>query len=440
MTVPISSSDPEMATSPRRHAPSLMVQILIGMAAGIIVGAVLNAMPGEREWIVPNVLQPLGDIFIRLMQMIVVPLVFSIMVATVAGSDDRKLGTLGVKTMTYFIAVTSIAIIFGIVAANILQPGSGADISQMTSVHLDSARSVHGIGQFVEDVIPRNIVFAMGEGKILSVLFFAVLFGIGVAHLPNDQRQPIVTLVKSVAAAMFRVVNIVMMYSPIGVFGLVAVTVSSFGIASLLPLAKLIVATYITIALFVVIVLGLIARVAGVSLWKLIWYIKDELLIAFTTTTSAAVMPQLIKKLEAFGVPARVVNLTVPLGYSFNMDGGSLALGLGALFVAQLYNIPLGWPEQAMLVLTMVVTSKGAAGVSGYMFVVLSATLASAGLPVEGVAFLAGVYRFMEMATTTCNVLGNALAPIVIARWEGVPAASMRPPPQEPVLGGPVSF
>lgn len=434
MDVPVISSGEEQAVRRRRRTPSLMVQILIGMTAGIALGAVLNVLPDERAWIVPNILQPLGDIFIRLMQMIVIPLVFSIMVATVAGSDDRKLGLIGIKTMAYFITVTSIAIIFGILAANILQPGTGADISRMAQVHLDSAQTVHGFGQFVEDVIPRNIVFAMGEGKILSVLFFAVLFGIAVSRLQDDQRQPIVTLVKSVAAAMFRVVSIVMMYSPVGVFALVAVTVASFGVASLLPLAKLIIATYVTIGLFVLIVLAPIARLAGVSLWKLIWYIKDELLIAFTTTTSAAVMPQLIRKLEAFGVPARVVNLTVPLGYSFNMDGGSLALGLGALFVAQLYNIPLSWPAQAMLVLTMVVTSKGAAGVSGYMFVVLSATLASAGLPVEGVAFLAGVYRFMEMATTTCNVLGNALAPIVIARWEGVPAEIMGPPVQETTL------
>ncbi len=422
----------QIVAAPRsRTRPSLMVQILIGMALGIIVGLLLHAAtPDIRAWAIGNVLQPLGDVFIRMMQMIVIPLVFAIMVSSIADGDERQLGTLGAKTMTYFIVVSSVAIVFGLVAANLLQPGTGANISRLQSAHMSAVQPLHGVGQFVEDVIPRNLFQAMSEGKVLSVLFFAILFGLAVSRLERDHRQRIVELAQSIAAAMYRVVAIVMMYSPVGIFGLVSVTVASFGIASLLPLAKLILATYVTIALFIVIVLGLIARMAGVSLGKLIWYLRDELVIAFTTTTSAAVMPQLMGKLEGYGVPPRIVNLTVPLGYSFNMDGGSLALGLGAMFVAQLYGIHLAWPQQAMLVITMVITSKGAAGVSGYMFVVLSATLASAGLPVEGVAFLAGVYRFMEMATTTCNVIGNALAPVVIARWEGVPASVLTPPPR----------
>jgi proton glutamate symport protein len=203
------------------------------------------------------------------------------------------------------------------------------------------------------------------------------------------------------------------------VFGMIAVTVANFGFSSLLPLAKLIMVSYVAIAFFVLVVLNLVARVCRINLFALMRHIKDELVLAFSTASSAAVMPQLMKKLETYGVPPSLVSFVVPVGYSFNLDGASLFLGIGTLFVAQLYGIDLSLGDQALLVVTMVLTSKGAAGVPGFMFVILSATLASAGLPLEGIAFIAGVYRLMEMPTTALNVLGNALAPLVIAKWEG---------------------
>ena len=209
-----------------------------------------------------------------------------------------------------------------------------------------------------------------------------------------------------------------MAYSPIGVFGMIAVTVANFGFSSLLPLAKLIMVSYVAIAFFVLVVLNLVARVCGINLFALMRHIKDELVLAFSTASSAAVMPQLMKKLETYGVPPSLVSFVVPVGYSFNLDGASLFLGIGTLFVAQLYGIDLSLGDQALLVVTMVLTSKGRPG-TGFMFVILSATLASAGLPLEGIAFIAGVYRLMEMPTTALNVLGNALAPLVIAKWEG---------------------
>jgi len=210
-----------------------------------------------------------------------------------------------------------------------------------------------------------------------------------------------------------------MAYSPIGVFGMISVTVANFGFSSLLPLAKLVIVAYVSMFLFGAVVLGAVARCAGISLLALVRHIKDELVLAFSTASSAAVMPQLMVKLERYGAPRELVSFVVPIGYSFNLDGAAIFLGIGTLFVAQLYGIELTMAQQAMLVVTMVLTSKGAAGVPGFMIVILSATLASAGLPLEGIAFIAGIYRIIDMATTTLNVLGNALAPLVIAKWHG---------------------
>jgi proton glutamate symport protein len=394
---------------------------------GIAVGALLNNFPEQRPWWNANLLQPLGDVFIKLMQMIVIPIVFSCMVLGIAGHGDGKaLGRIGLKTLGYFFAVTTLAIVIGLISANLLQPGAGADLGAANAAQVDAARSgsAHqSFAQVILGIIPSNAVGAMAEGKLLPVLFFSVIFGLGVAGLPEERKAPLLGVFRSVADAMFRVTAMVMAYSPIGVFGMIAVTVSTFGISSLLPLAKLIGVAYLTIFFFAAVVLSSIARLAGVPYLRLIAHIKDELLLAFSTASSAAVMPQLIAKLQTFGVPARIVSFVVPVGYSFNLDGASLFLGIGTLFVAQLFGIELSFADQALLVVTMVITSKGAAGVPGFMFVILSATLSSAGLPLEGIAFIAGVYRLMDMPTTALNVLGNALAPLIIAKWEGIDAS-----------------
>lgn len=406
------------------HKPrlSLMLQILIGLLAGILVGALLNHYPEARPWLINNLLQPAGDIFIKLMKMIVVPIVFACMVVGIAGNDDSKsLGRIGVRTLLYFFAVTTTAIVIGLVLGNLLQPGAGTDLASLkaTTVNVTPLASAnHGLGQIVLTIIPDNIVDAMAKGSLLPVLFFAVMFGLGAAGLSEERRKPLIDTLRGVSEGMFCMTSMIMAYSPIGIFGMIAVTVANFGFASLLPLIKLIVVCYLSIAIFAIVVLGSIARLVGVSLFGLIRHIKDELILAFSSASSAAVMPQLMAKLESFGVPRSLVSFVVPVGYSFNLDGASLFLGIGTLFVAQLYGIDLSLTQQALLVVTMVLTSKGAAGVPGFMFVILSATLASAGLPLEGIAFIAGVYRLMDMPTTALNVLGNALAPLVIARWE----------------------
>ncbi|CRL98899.1 cation:dicarboxylate symporter family transporter [Pseudomonas sp. 24 R 17] len=416
------------------HTPriALVWQIMIGLLAGIAIGALLHHFPESRPWLVNNLLQPAGDIFIKLMKMIVVPIVFSCMVVGIAGHGDGKsLGRIGVKSLSYFFCITTLAIIIGLVMGNLLKPGAGTELSSLHAANITlptSNGAGHSLGQIIVGIIPDNVINAMAQGSLLSVLFFAVMFGLGVARLPAERKDPVIALLRGVADAMFKVTSMIMAYSPIGVFGMIAVTVANFGFSSLLPLAKLIMVSYVAIAFFVLVVLNLVARVCGINLFALMRHIKDELVLAFSTASSAAVMPQLMKKLETYGVPPSLVSFVVPVGYSFNLDGASLFLGIGTLFVAQLYGIELSLGDQALLVVTMVLTSKGAAGVPGFMFVILSATLASAGLPLEGIAFIAGVYRLMEMPTTALNVLGNALAPLVIAKWEGHDAKAAHEP------------
>ncbi|MFF5864411.1 cation:dicarboxylate symporter family transporter [Pseudomonas sp. NPDC012596] len=399
----------------------LVWQIMLGLVLGVIVGAILNHFPTQQVWLAGNVLQPAGDIFIKLMQMIVVPLVFACMVVGIAGQgSNQSLGRVGVKAMTYFMAITTLAIIWGLLVGNLLQPGHGTDVGklQAAALNLPATASQQGLSGLLLSIIPDNIVGAMAQGKMLPVLFFAIVFGIALNQVEAAYKDPVVAVLRGVSQVMFRITAMVMAYSPIGIFGMISVVVSTYGFASLLPLAKLIGATYFAIILFGGVVLASVARYVGVNLLHLARHIKDELILAFSSASSLSVMPQLIQKMESYGVPPTLVRFVVPLGYSFNLDGGSIFLGLGTLFVAQLYNIDIPLSQQLLLVVTMVLTSKGAAGVPGLVFVVMSATLTTAGLPLEGLAFFAGVYRIMDMATTTLNVLGNALAPLVIARWE----------------------
>jgi proton glutamate symport protein len=245
-----------------------------------------------------------------------------------------------------------------------------------------------------------------------------VIFGVALNKISSEKKAPVIALVSSISEAMFKVTHMIMAYSPIGVFGMIAVTISTFGFSALIPLAKLIVVVYASFIIFAAVVLGSIAKYAGFSLIFLIRHIKDELILTYSSATSAAVIPQIIQKAESLGAPKSLTGFVVPVGYSFNLDGTSIVLGIATLFITQLYGIELSLSEQLMLVVTMVLTSKGAAGVPGFMFVVLSATLSSAGLPLEGIAFIAGIYRIIDMASATMNVLGNALAPLVIAKWE----------------------
>ncbi|MGC0876402.1 cation:dicarboxylase symporter family transporter [Pantoea agglomerans] len=399
---------------------TLVWQIVIGLALGIVVGWYFNTHPEYQQWVSHEILKPLGDIFIKMMKMVVVPIVFCCMILGITGSGDNKsFGRMGVKSLGYFFTVTGIAIIFGLVLANLIAPGEGTSIQGMAHgaghMKMEPAR---GALVILQNIVPDNLFVALSEGKLLSVLFFAVLFGIALNGLPREKTAPILGVLQSVSDGMFRVVSIVMAYAPVGVFGMIGATVSTFGFASLLPLLKLVGTVYLGLILFALIVLGGICALIGENVFRLIKHFRQELVLAFSSAASAAVMPQLMYKLERYGVPGRIVSFVVPVGYAFNLDGASIFLGVATIFVAQLYGIDLTLMQQVILVVTMVLTSKGAAGVPGFAILILSATLASAGLPLDAVALIAGIFRIIDSGTTTLNVLGNIVAPLVINRWE----------------------
>lgn len=406
---------------------SLAWQILIALILGIVVGAVLHNQPEIRDSIVNNVLAPLVKIFISLIKMIVIPIVFSTLILGIAGVGSTKsLGRLGFKTILYFEIITTIAILVGLFAANIFHPGSGIDMSQLVQTDISQYKHTteevqsqsHGLIQTILSLIPTNIISSMAHGEMLPVIFFAVLFGIGLSSLPATTKDPLLNVFHAVSETMFRVTHIIMKYAPVGVFGLIAVTVANFGFASLIPLGKLVVLVYGAIFFFAFVVLGLTAKMFGINIFILFKILKDELILAFSTASSETVLPRIMQKMEAYGAPKAISSFVIPTGYSFNLDGSTLYQSIAAIFIAQLYGIEMSISQQVILVVTLMITSKGIAGVPGVSFVVLLATLGSVGIPVEGLAFIAGVDRIMDMARTALNVVGNALAVLVISKWE----------------------
>ena len=398
----------------------LAIQILIGLILGIIVGAVFYGNP-----VVVSYLQPMGDIFIRLIKMIVVPIVFSSLVVGVAGVGDiKQVGKIGGKTILYFEIVTTVAIILGLLVANLVHPGTGVNIQELSTVSIEkyvsTAETVskHGFMDTFINIVPTNIFDSLAKGDLLAVIFFAVMFGLGVAAI-GDKGKPVLAICQGVADAMFWVTNQIMKVAPFGVFGLIGVTVSKFGLASLIPLGKLVISVYGAMILFVFIVLGFVGKVSGISIISLIKVLKDELILAYTTASSEAVLPKLMEKMEKLGCPKAITSFVIPTGYSFNLDGSTLYQAIAALFIAQIYGIHLPISTQINLVFVLMVTSKGMAGVPGASFVVLLATVGSVGIPVEGVAFIAGIDRIVDMARTVVNVIGNSLAVVVISKWEG---------------------
>jgi proton glutamate symport protein len=394
-------------------------QILIGLALGIAIGAIFYGNPSVQEW-----LQPIGTIFIRLIKMIVVPIVIASIVIGVAGVGDiKKLGKLGGKSLLYFEIITTIAIMVGLLSANLFKPGLGIDMGSLTKGDIGSYLSTteevqsHSMAETFINIVPTNIIDAMARGDMLAIIFFSVLFGLGVAAI-GERGKPVLSFFQGVADAMFYMTNQIMKFAPFGVFALIGVTVSKFGISSLVPLSKLVLTTYGTMIFFVVVVLGLTARIFGINIFNLFVILKDELILAYSTASSETVLPKLMEKMEKFGCPKAITSFVIPTGYSFNLDGSTLYQALAAIFIAQMYGIDLSWGQQLSLVLVLMVTSKGIAGVPGVSFVVLLATLGTVGLPVEGLAFIAGIDRILDMARTAVNVVGNSLAAIVMSKWE----------------------
>ncbi|MCL6587022.1 MAG: cation:dicarboxylase symporter family transporter [Anoxybacillus sp.] len=395
-------------------------QIFIGLLLGIAVGA---AFYGNPE--VATYLQPVGDIFLRLIKMIVIPIVISSLIVGVANVGDiKKLGKLGGKTILYFEIITTIAIVVGLLAANLFHPGTGVNMKTLEKTdiqaYVDTTHEVqsHSMIDTVVNIVPKNIFEALSTGNMLAIIFFSVMFGLGVAAI-GEKGKVVLQFFQGVADAMFYVTNQIMKFAPFGVFALIGVTVSKFGIQSLIPLSKLVLVVYGTMVFFVVVVLGIVAKLVKVNLWHMIKILKDELVLAYSTASSETVLPKIMEKMEKFGCPKAITSFVIPTGYSFNLDGSTLYQALAAIFIAQLYGIDMPISQQISLLLVLMVTSKGIAGVPGVSFVVLLATLGTVGIPVEGLAFIAGIDRILDMARTAVNVVGNSLAAVVMSKWEG---------------------
>ncbi|WP_331828703.1 glutamate/aspartate:proton symporter GltP [Candidatus Blochmannia sp. SNP] len=403
---------------------TLAWKIFFALNLGIILGIVLHNQIELKDWMITTFLSPAGEIFIRMIKMIVVPIVMATLVVGIAGiGDARKLGSIGLKTIIYFEVITTVAIVLGVALANLLHPGYGIDMSVLSKTDISmyeqtTSEIQSNLVNTMLSLIPSNIIYSMARGDMLPVIFFSVIFGLGLATLPDKTKNPLLDIFNSIADTMFEVTHIVMRYAPIGVFALISVTVATFGFSSLLPLTKLVLLVYGAIVFFALVVLGIVARICNLRIWKLICILKEELILSFSTASSETVLPRIIEKMEAYGAPSTITGFVIPTGYSFNLDGSTLYQSIAAIFIAQLYGIELSLSQEIILVLTLMITSKGIAGVPGVSFVVLLATLGSVGIPLEGLAFIAGVDRVLDMGRTALNVIGNALAVLVIAKWE----------------------
>ncbi|WHY55766.1 cation:dicarboxylate symporter family transporter [Peribacillus simplex] len=398
----------------------LATQIFVALVLGIGVGALFHGNETAMA-----IMEPIGDIFIHLIKMIVIPIVMAALVVSIAGVGDiKKLGKLGGKTLLYFEIVTTIAIVIGILAANLFHPGAGLDTSNLEKSDISKYEETtkeagsSGFGETISHIVPQNVFESMAQADLLPIIFFSVLFGLGVAAI-GEKGKPILGFFEGVLEVMFWVTNLVMKFAPFGVFALIGVTVAKFGVATLIPLGNLVVAVYVTMVFFVFVILGIIAKMSGTSIFVILKVLKDELILAFTTASSESVLPRLMDKMEKFGCPKSITSFVIPTGYTFNLDGSTIYQALASLFVAQMYGIDLSITEQITLLLVLMLTSKGIAGVPGASFVVILTTLGSMGLPVEGVAFIAGIDRILDMGRSAVNVVGNSLAAIVISKAEG---------------------
>jgi aerobic C4-dicarboxylate transport protein len=405
-----------MAEPRRPFWRSLYFQVLVAIALGVLVG-----------WLWPETgqaLKPLGDGFIKLVKMIITPVIFLTVVTGIAGMADLKaFGRVGAKALAYFLTFSTLALVIGLLVGNFARPGDGLNVDPAT---LDtsavesyvSAAEERTVTGFVLNIIPDTAVSAFTSGEILQVLFIAILFGIALA-LVGERGERLLASLRIVTAVVFRMVHLLMYLAPIGAFGAMAFTIGQYGIGTLVNLAALIVTFYTTALLFVIVVLGLVARAAGFSLLGLVRYIKEELLLVLGTSSSESAMPLLMEKLERAGCPKPIVGLVVPTGYSFNLDGTCIYMSLAALFIAQATNTELTLADQLLLMAVAIVSSKGAAGVTGSGFIVLAATLSVVpAIPVAGMALILGVDRFMSECRALTNFVGNAVATIVVARWE----------------------
>src|SRR6266540_4001863 len=396
---------------------TLYGQVLTATAIGILLG-----------YFYPTAgvaMRPLGDGFIKLIRMVIAPIIFCTVVAGIAGIGNMKtVGKAGVLAVAYFEIVSTLALVLGFVVVNVVKPGVGmnVDLGALDSgavAQYVTAGTAQGPAGFLLDIIPASAVDAFAKADILQVLFFAILFGFAL-HGLGTKGKPVVELIDAVSRVLFGIVGIVMKAAPIGAFGAIAFTVGNFGFGTLAALGKLVACFYVSCLLFVFVVLNAIARLHGFGIWRLIEYIKEELFIGFGTSSSESVLPRMMAKLEQLGVQRSIVGLVIPAGYSFNLDGTAIYLATAAVFIAQATNTPFGVAQQIRLLMILLLTSKGSAGVAGAALVVLAGTIAASGqLPVAGVALILGIHRFMGEAMAVTNLIGNGVATIVVGKWCG---------------------
>jgi aerobic C4-dicarboxylate transport protein len=408
------------AVVPAHHRPffrSLYFQVLTAIALGVLLGHFYPQL-GEQ-------MKPFGDAFIKAIKMIIAPIIFCTVVHGIASMQDmKKVGRVGLKALIYFEVLTTLALIVGLIVANTLQPGAGMNIDPSTidtkAIQGFVAKSrEQGTVQFLMDIIPNTVVGAFAQGEILQVLFFAVLFAFGLQML-GARGQVLLGVIDQASHALFAVVGIIMKAAPLGAFGAMAFTIGKYGVETLYSLAHLMIAFYTTCIIFILVVLGAVAWLAGFNILKFIRYIKEELLIVLGTSSSESVLPRMIAKMENLGCEQSVVGLVIPTGYSFNLDGTCIYLTMAALFLAQATGTELSFAQQLGIIAILLLTSKGAAGVTGSGFIVLAATLSSVGtIPVASIALILGVDRFMSEARALTNLIGNGVATVVVSRWEG---------------------
>lgn len=391
---------------------SLINQILIALVLGIIFGYFFPAQGVA--------LKPVGDAFMRMIKMIIVPLVFTGLVIGIAGAGDfKKMGRLGFKAMVWFELATTVALLYGLVLANVIKPGVGVPITRVEDVagvaNL-ATKKVDMLQTFI-NIIPTNIVDAMGTANLLQIVFFSCFFGVAVAAI-GPKGKIIVDFADSVMQAMFKVTNYVMKLTPIGVFAFMSFTIGKFGVAMLIPLGKFLLTLYGGLLLFVITVLGVACYIIKVNFFEFLRIFKEPILLALSTSSGESAMPMVMERLEKFGVPKHIVNFVIPTGYTFNMDGSCVYFCMVLLFVAQVYGIEIDIASQIMMMLSMMLMSKGIAGVYGASIVIVAGGLAMFGLPLEGLMLIMGIDRFGDMARTVTNLMGNIIATLVVARWE----------------------
>jgi proton glutamate symport protein len=397
---------------------SLTQQIFVGLGLGIVLGTVISAVdPAYAE-----IFKPFSDLFLRLIKMIIAPIIFTSLVAGVAGAGHvSKVGRMGIKALVFFEVIAFFALATGLLVVNVVRPGVGLHMPQSTGMGLGldvGAAPHHSWSDMMLHAVPTSVIQAMAEGDVLQIVIFSILFAIALGTL-RDRAKPVVELCEICASAMFKLTKMIMFYAPVGVTAAITYTIGTGGLPVLFSLAWLVGTLYATLALFTVAVLVPTALFFKVPLKKFYKVVKEPAVIAFSTSSSEAALPRAMENLELLGVPKRVVSFILPLGYSFNLVGTTLYLSLAAVFIAQVAHVDLTWGQQFTMLLTLMLTSKGVAAVPRASLVILAGTLASYGLPLEGLSLIVGVDTLMDMGRTIVNVIGNCLATVVVAKWEG---------------------